>query len=242
MPLDEKGPFVPHLSWEGCHNTRDLGGLPLHDGGQTPFGALIRSDNPERLTAAGWAAAVAHGVRTVVDLRESCSADLRPAGLTTVRIDLDDMADEQVWRHIRDNDLDGTPLYYRYFMESKPAQCVAVATAVARAPEGGVLVHCGLGRDRTGLIVMLLLSLAGVTREAIAADYEESTSRLVPLYPALGIDDQTAEIEQILRTKGTTLRAAVYDALDGFDAEKYLLAAGMDPADVTALKTRLTRP
>ncbi|WP_231515543.1 tyrosine-protein phosphatase [Herbidospora cretacea] len=232
---------MPHLSWEGCHNTRDLGGLPLRDGGQTPFGALIRSDNPERLTAAGWAAAVAHGVRTVVDLRESWVADLRPAGLTTVRVDLDDMADERVWRHIRDNELDGTPLYYRYFMESKPAQCVAAATAVARAPEGGVLVHCGLGRDRTGLVVMLLLSLAGVTREAIAADYEESTSRLVPLYPALGIDDQTAEIEQILRTKATTLRAAVHDALDGFDAEKYLLAGGMDPADVAALKARLTR-
>ncbi|WP_246059944.1 tyrosine-protein phosphatase [Herbidospora galbida] len=233
---------MPHLSWEGCHNTRDLGGLPLHDGGQTSFGALVRSDNPERLTAAGWAAATAHGVRTVVDLRESYSPDLRPPGLTTVRIDLDDMADERVWGHIRDHELDGSPLYYRYFLESKPAQCVAAATAVARAPEGGVLVHCGLGRDRTGLVVMLLLSLVGVTPEAIATDYEESTARLVPLYAELGIDDQTAEIEQILRTKGTTLRAAVYDALDGFDAEKYLLAAGMDPADVSALKTRLTRP
>ncbi|WP_285583742.1 tyrosine-protein phosphatase [Herbidospora sp. NBRC 101105] len=242
MPLDEKGPFVPHLSWEGCHNTRDLGGLPLHDGGQTPFGALIRSDNPERLTAAGWAAAVAHGVRTVVDLREVSRLDLRPADVTTVRIDLDDMADEVIWNHIRDNELDGTPLYYRYFLEAKPAQCVAVATAVARAPEGGVLIHCELGRDRTGLIAMLLLSLAGVTPEAIAEDYALSTLRLVPLYAAWGIADQTAEIEQILRTKGTTLRAAVYDALDGFDAEKYLLAAGMDPADVTALKTRLTRP
>ncbi|GLX94751.1 protein-tyrosine-phosphatase [Herbidospora sp. NBRC 101105] len=233
---------MPHLSWEGCHNTRDLGGLPLHDGGQTPFGALIRSDNPERLTAAGWAAAVAHGVRTVVDLREVSRLDLRPADVTTVRIDLDDMADEVIWNHIRDNELDGTPLYYRYFLEAKPAQCVAVATAVARAPEGGVLIHCELGRDRTGLIAMLLLSLAGVTPEAIAEDYALSTLRLVPLYAAWGIADQTAEIEQILRTKGTTLRAAVYDALDGFDAEKYLLAAGMDPADVTALKTRLTRP
>nr|WP_062335071.1 tyrosine-protein phosphatase [Herbidospora sakaeratensis] len=233
---------MSHLSWDGCHNTRDLGGLPLHDGGQTPFGALVRSDNPERLTAAGWTAALAHGVRTVVDLREAHRPDLRPAHLTTVRIDLDDMADEAVWNHIFDNELDGTPLYYRYFLESKPAQCVAAATAVARAPEGGVLVHCELGRDRTGLIVMLLLSLAGVTPQAIADDYGLSTSRLVPLYAAWGITDQTAEIEQILRTKKTTLHAAVHDALDGFDAEAYLLAGGMDPADVKALKTRLTRP
>ncbi|WP_245657964.1 tyrosine-protein phosphatase [Herbidospora mongoliensis] len=65
---------MSHLAWEGCHNTRDLGGLPLHDGGRTPHEALIRSDNPEHLTA--------HGVSTVVDLREAASPDL-----TTIRID-----------------------------------------------------------------------------------------------------------------------------------------------------------
>ncbi len=175
----------------------------------------------------------------MVDLRETSSPVPRPEGLTTVRIDLDDMADTAVWEHIYANNLDGTPLYYRYFLEAKPAPCVAVASAVARAAEGGVLIHCELGRDRTGMIAMLLLSLAGVTPEAIAADYEESTRRLIPLYAAWGITDQTAEIEQILASKKTTLRDAVYEALEDFDAEKYLLRAGMDPEDVAALKARL---
>ncbi|MET8863644.1 tyrosine-protein phosphatase [Nonomuraea sp. NPDC004580] len=65
-----------HLEWEGCFNVRDLGGIAVSGGGSVRAGALARSDNPERLTAAGWRALVEHGVRTVVDLQ------LRAAGLT----------------------------------------------------------------------------------------------------------------------------------------------------------------
>jgi protein-tyrosine phosphatase len=54
------------LSWEGCVNVRDLGGL-----GRIRLGAAIRREAPRRLSAAGWAAAWAHGVRTVVELRNA---------------------------------------------------------------------------------------------------------------------------------------------------------------------------
>jgi hypothetical protein len=53
------------LSWDGCVNVRDLGGL-----GQVRPGAVVRMEQPRRLTEAGWAAAWAYGVRTVVDLRD----------------------------------------------------------------------------------------------------------------------------------------------------------------------------
>ena len=57
------------LAWEGCLNVRELGGLPTEDGGETVFGRVVRGDNPEQLTAAGWASLADYGVRTVVDLR-----------------------------------------------------------------------------------------------------------------------------------------------------------------------------
>lgn len=60
------------LSWDGCVNARDLGGL-----GQVSLGAVVRMEAPTRLSAAGWAAAWAYGVRTVVDLRD---ADERARG------------------------------------------------------------------------------------------------------------------------------------------------------------------
>src|SRR5215216_3684747 len=57
------------LTWEGCFNVRDLGGLATSGGQHIRWGALVRSDIPTRLTEAGRLALVDHGVRTVVDLR-----------------------------------------------------------------------------------------------------------------------------------------------------------------------------
>ena len=52
-----------------------------------------------------------------------------------------------------------------------PDRLAAVLSTVANAPDGGVLVHCGAGRDRCGLIVAMILDLVGVDRDDIAADH-----------------------------------------------------------------------
>jgi hypothetical protein len=62
-------PGQRHLTWEGCYNTRDLGGLPTVDGGETDWQAVIRSDILSRLTAQGRRAlldyhGIGSGVRT----------------------------------------------------------------------------------------------------------------------------------------------------------------------------------
>lgn len=83
MELDDR-----ELLWDGCVNARDLGGL-----GQIKPGAVVRMEAPRRLTEAGWAAAWAYGVRTVVDLRDADEREPdcapRPAGITTVHVPLD---------------------------------------------------------------------------------------------------------------------------------------------------------
>ena len=57
------------LAWEACANARDLGGYPTHDGQETAWGRIVRSDTPSRLTEAGRASLAAYGIRTVIDLR-----------------------------------------------------------------------------------------------------------------------------------------------------------------------------
>ena len=57
------------LSWEGCNNVRDLGGMTTTSGYKNRWGAVVRSDHPAKLTAAGWSALYAHGIRTIISLR-----------------------------------------------------------------------------------------------------------------------------------------------------------------------------
>ena len=232
-----------HLDWDGCFNARDLGGLRTTDGRETRWRAIVRSESLDRLTPAGWAALRAYGIRTIVDLRNDHELVGKPPdGLRTVHVPLDDLADTEFWTEAWGNDLDGTPLYYRPFLERKPERCAAAVAAVARPERGGVLVHCGGGRDRTGLVILLLLALVGVEPEEIVADYELSNVRLPPFWAARGEEDQRPIIDEILARKKTSARALLLDLLEWLDAEAYVRSAGLGGEDVAAVRSRLLAP
>ncbi|WP_281283705.1 tyrosine-protein phosphatase [Nonomuraea longispora] len=89
---------------------------------------------------------------------------------------------------------------------------------------------------------MLLLALAGAGSDDIAADYELSTARLPALFAAVGIDDQTEVIRNILARKNTTARDAMISVLEDVDVEARLRAAGLGEDDVAALRDRLVQP
>jgi protein-tyrosine phosphatase len=232
------------LSWDGCFNVRDLGGLPTTDGRVTRWGAVVRSEQLDLLSPAGWAALREHGIRTIVDLRndDERGAAAPPEGLTTVHVPLDDSEDRAFWQHMLDDELDCSPLYYRHFIDRKPQRCAAAVAAVARAEPGGVLVHCAIGRDRTGLVTLLLLALAGVAPEDIAADYLLSAARLPPLFAALGLPDQGPRIDEILARKGTSVGEAVAATLASLDLEAALRAGGLTDDDLAAVRDRLLTP
>lgn len=247
--LDELRPRATvdrRLSWDGCFNVRDLGGLRTADDRNTRWGAVVRSDSLDRLTTAGWSSLQAHGIRTIVDLRndEEREAPAEPsaAEFTTVHVPLDDLADTEFWEYLWGNDLDGSPLYYQPFLDRKPERCAAAVAAVAHAAPGGVIVHCGIGRDRTGLISLLLLALVGVAPEDIASDYELSNLSLRRLWAERGEDDQCPVIEEILRRKNTSARALLLDILASLDVDAYLRTGGLSDDDLTAVRARLLGP
>src|SRR5262249_60275632 len=70
---------------------------------------------------------------------------------------------------------------YRMSLDGNHRRITRIASGVARAPSGGIVVHCHAGKDRTGVVVALLLALAGVSDETIAQDYALSGRNLAPL-------------------------------------------------------------
>lgn len=236
------------MAWDGAYNARDLGGLPTRDGRRTRASAFFRSASPRFMTADGWRQAREAGIATVVDLRrdDEVADDPSPtramaeaAGLTVVGVDLDGPEGDPVRDLVDRRGLAGTPLYVQPFLEGAPERVAAVMTALARAPEGGVLLHCQAGRDRTGLVALVLLALAGVEPEAVAEDYERSGPALAPAWERMGCPDEQPHVDAVLAEHGTSARAVLLDLLDGFDAEAYLLSGGTTAGDVDALRRRL---
>jgi protein-tyrosine phosphatase len=231
------------LTWDGCFNARDLGGLPTIGGTDLRWGAIVRSDGLDAVTASGWAAIEAHGVRTIIDLRNDDERNLealsiRPRSITTLHLPLDVAEDVEFWTPWRSGWQFGTPLYYRPHIERFPERSASVLAAIARAEPGGVLYHCGVGRDRTGMITMLLLALVGGLPHAITSDYSLSRANLTRLYASRGEDDQGPEIDAFLAREGTSAEAVIRSTLEALDLETWRRQGGLSDADVALLRAR----
>jgi protein-tyrosine phosphatase len=228
------------LQWEGCFNVRDLGGFPTRTGGTTAWGAVVRSESPAALTEQGWAALRAHGVRTIVDLRDPTELETLPprAELDALHVPVLDFADRAFWEPLRGSW--DTLRFYRAALEHWQDRFTAAVVAIARAEPGGVLVHCQVGRDRTGLVCALLLSLAGVPAAEIAADYALSAERLRPVYDRLAQDLEDELARERLHRENASEAQWMLDLLAGLDAEAYLAGGGATPDDLRAARRRIS--
>lgn len=226
------------LSWDGCVNVRDLGGL-----GRIRPGAVVRMEAPTRLSAAGWSAAWSYRVRTVVDLRnaDECSPDeaLRPAGITSVRAPLDPVGTPfyEQWNRI---DKLGSPLHYSALLEQHPELVVTAVRAMANAEPGCIVFHCAGGKDRTGLLALVLLTLAGAQPEEIIADYLLTYDRMKQRYEELGFRDQLTAVQELVAEHDTTIEAALTSAIASVTMPDYLLENGLSGDELASLRHRLT--
>ncbi|WP_238164323.1 tyrosine-protein phosphatase [Kribbella pittospori] len=213
------------LNWPNCTNARDLGGLPLTDGGRIRAGALVRSDNLDQLTDAGIAAVRAAGVSRIVDLRSGWECEKFPSPFTHddrwLNVPLTDPADP---------DVSTSELFeqYRILIDDYPDRFASAITAIAEAPPGCVVLTCHAGKDRTGLVTALALALTGVPPAAIATDY--AITNLTESRP--GFDLPTAE---------TMLRVLAHlDAAYGGPIP-YVVQAGAATTHLASLTTRLSQ-
>lgn len=198
---------------------------------------------PTRLTAAGWAAAWAYGVRTVIDLRDADEFGPdrapRPAEVTTVRVPLDPVG-TPFYEHWQKIDNLASPLYYPAMLAEHPESVITAARAIADAAPGCVVFHCAGGKDRTGLIALVLLTLAGAAPDEIIADYLLTYERMKPRYDELGIRDQLTAVNELLARHDTTIEASLSSTIAALTMPDFLLENGLSDGELAALHTRLT--
>jgi protein-tyrosine phosphatase len=247
---------VTSLTWEGCLNVRDLGGLPTEDGRRTRLGGVVRADNVRTLTDEGWRALADHGVQRIVDLRwpeELVDDQPRDVEIEVVHVSVlgeaydpeyvkeldahlagvDDVADHYAWSYVD-------------FLERYRERFGRVFAAIADA-DGTVVVHCVAGKDRTGLVSAVLLRLVGVDHATIGADYALSADNLRPrregwLQEARD-EQERAKLEKLVHTPAGAMTRVVEEMERRYgDVASYLRAAGLSDEQVGRLRERLVGP
>src|SRR5205823_13061877 len=244
------------LVWDGCLNVRDLGGLPTQDGGETRVGAVVRADSVRQLSPEGWQALVDHGIRTVIDLRgDHERADDPPAEVPVEVLHVPFMeASEAEWEEIAE-ELDAavaaapdvasaTRDVYLIFLERFRSNVAAAVRAIARAPAGGIVIHCAGGKDRTGLLSAFLLHLAGVAGDEIAVDYSLSEERLRPRheawFEAAESEEELERLRRIARTPAASMTGVFAELERRYGGvESYLRGVGLTAEELELVRERL---
>jgi protein-tyrosine phosphatase len=258
---------MPWIDLEGAVNVRDLGGLPTDDGGETLPGRLLRADNLQELSPSDVSRLVRDiGLTTVVDLRSSAELTSEgPAPLDAVPGvrhvhhpvipelgSATDAVAEALLLKQKQQDRsrfpsDPTCGHYLGYLEDRPDQVVGAVRSIAR-DQSAALVHCAAGKDRTGVVVALALTAAGVRPQAVVADYaatgertEAILSRLrrSPTYAA-DLDHLPAEAH---RARPETMAAFLeqMDARYGGVA-RWLTDHGLAAGELDLLYAKLRRP
>jgi protein-tyrosine phosphatase len=235
---------VSSLQFPGLLNVRELGGHPTRDGATTRSHSLLRADDLVQLTDDGMQALADYGVRTVVDLRWPGEVAARPTpvaagnshGLRYHHISLL-TNDEQQWASLSGECT--KELWKVAVLEHTRPQLKEVLNVIADAAAEPLLFHCVAGKDRTGLIAALLLALADVEPDAIAADYAASTTHLADAYLVRYANLERAEILEALRCPEEGVHNMLAYLAQYGGAAGYLRAIGLADAKIARLRARL---
>ncbi len=211
-------------------------------------GDVYRMGRHEWVTEAGWQQMYDDGVRTVIDLRASRErrqrdTDPQVPDEAKARIDVVHCPTEDP-DHREFSELFGPylkdPAQYGDYLELFADKIAAVFKAIA-ASSGKVVVHCSAGRDRSGVIAVMLQRLAGAGDEEIVHGYELAARGINERHRTHGAphahdpylsDD---ELEAMLKTRRESLRAF----LVSLDAAGFLVANGVSDPELAAVQAKL---
>jgi protein-tyrosine phosphatase len=229
----------------GSFNTRDLGGYPTRDGRYVAWRKTFRSGNMAAVDQAGIAALKQLKVARVIDLRSRKEREAQPDpfgpddNIEVVAIPLFDDLDP---RRIPQGNV--LLSLYLQALETQGPTFAEIVRQIGSSPDAA-LFHCTAGKDRTGLVAALLLSLAGVATEDIIADYAMTADRIAPLLNgsaklAETVNLSKAELTPLLDCNPSTMRQSLDWLHDNYDgAENYLKSHGLGEADLHLVRAHL---
>ena len=240
---------------EGLRNIRDLGGWATPTG-VVRHGRLFRSDRLDELTPASHETLDAMGISTVVDFRYQSERDEAPSKLwssVTNHVEIP-MGPKETLRgsfieRVQRGEFDGltddtiVEMYQELLRDHRAGFIAAIEEMVNGGP---ALFHCSAGKDRTGVMAMLVLSVLGVSEDDIVADFDLTNTyrtgsrmeEMAEVFTEIGLDVE--DFRPIMSAPVPAMRAALEWIRSEYGtAEAYLLEGGMDQATVDRMRSEL---
>ncbi|MEU6865708.1 tyrosine-protein phosphatase [Streptomyces sp. NPDC046876] len=237
-----------HIPFRRLHNFRDLGGYRTADGRTVAWGRLYRADSLGKLQGGGeggdWERFLGLGIRTVIDLRYPWEIEARgrvpePGRFTYANLSIEHRPYDQAaidpdidpWRYLADR--------FAEVAEDGVEEIRQVIELIAAGP-GPAVFHCTSGKDRTGLIAALVLSLLEVSQEQILADFaltELATQRLLADWHAAN-PGRTMRWPSYGRAPATVLSLTLADLAARHGSVAAYLTDGVGITEQTATRLR----
>ena len=237
-----------HIPFEGCFNFRDIGGYPTTDGRTLKWGKYYRAGRQDRMTPADLAQARDLGVRTQIDLRKNDEVSdqgrgpLETMGAKYAHLPvIPDGGTDILAQLVGDTGISGKR--YLGYLEFGGETWIKMFEIFAEPDDHPIVLHCTAGKDRTGVSTAFLLSVLGVDRKIIEADYlltNVDVNRQVDFVEQhVGLPEGMSR-DEMMHHAGVP-ETAMFDFLDGLDerwggAMGYLREIGISEDTFTAVR------
>lgn len=245
------------LDLDGPANFRDLGGYPTLSGGETQRGRVFRSDSLSYLSERDLGLLRdEHGVRTVIDLRaghEVADHGHGPLSAHVLQLHLpimDQTREPAPARRIlrRPPKFQTLDQIYGFMLREYADRFGSVLRAIGAPGAAPVVFHCAAGKDRTGLVSMLLLGLCDVADELIVADFALTESRMPEIIARHGARaEATDRLPEVAGQQYGAQPVTMHAVLTALRTEHgsvagYVRGSGVDDAAIERLRALLLDP
>ena len=239
-----------HHAFEGCFNFRDVGGYVGRDGRRVKWGKYFRAGRQDRMTAADLEQLETMSIGTQIDLRgneeiaDQGRGPLPGQGAVYHNISVIPAGGrDHLSRLVGDTGISGKR--YLGYLSFGPESWQRLFDILSEPIDSAVVIHCTAGKDRTGVSTAFFLSVLGVEREVIEADYlltNRDVSRQAEFIEQTTGFPEGMSRDEMMMHAGVP-ETAMRDFLDGVEAQwgsvmQYLQAAGITEAQMVAVRER----
>lgn len=232
------------LPLQGAPNTRDLGGYPCPNG-ITRWQQFVRSSSTHTLTPQDISFLQWYGIKTVLDLRgpQECSAHPSALnagnGFSVHNIPLLGQLDSSQFEGDDPGSMSGL---YIELLDNRKAALLNIFQTILAA-QGGILFHCTAGKDRTGVVAMLLLKLARVRDDDIVADYSITDIHMGAVFMGPNPALKEADIpDYVFFSKPRSMWGTLTHLSSKYGSvQNYLAQVGLTPAEIDRLKQKIVQ-